>query len=210
MRLSAITLALMASALLMLRPSAADAEPQVTYLYPSEGDVLAEPPTQIRMCFASPVNNRDLHAGGDFQFNVVTPDGIPLGLRIVFDIDARGVTVFPGLPEDAPDGEWLFEWRVTDPDTLDPATGAIAFTVSPDGSPQPEELPESCLAATPVSAVTPTPVPDVTSTATPATAGEEDGDGLDTLAISLIAAASLVGAAAAAGLILRLIRRRKR
>lgn len=60
----ATLLALIAGALFMLRPSATDAQPQVTYLFPNEGDVLAEPPTLITMCFASPINTLDLHAGG--------------------------------------------------------------------------------------------------------------------------------------------------
>ena len=200
MRLLAFTLALIVSALFMLRPSATDAQPQVTYLFPNEGDVLAESPTLITMCFASPINILDLHAGGDFAFKVVTPGGTPLGLRIVFDSDGLGVAIIPGLPEDALEGEWLFEWRVTEPDTLEPATGSVEFTVGPDGSPPPEP-PETCREVTPVAGVTPT--------ATAAGAGEEDDDGLGTLAIILIAAASLVGAAAAAGVILYLIRRRK-
>lgn len=118
----------------------------------------------------------------------------------MFRFDGLGVDIIPGLPEDALEGEWLFEWRVTEPDTLEPATDSVEFTVGPDGSPPPEPL-ETCREVTPVTGVTPT--------ASPADAGEEDDDGLGTLAIILIAAASLVGAAAAAGLILYLIRRKK-
>ncbi len=184
MRLLAITLALAAGALLLLRPSDVNAQPEVTFLFPSEGAVLSEPPALIRMCFASPINVQDLHAGGDFSFNVTMPNNIDLGLRIVFQRNGLGVGIEPGIPDDAPEGEWLFEWRVTDPDTLEPATGTLHFRVDPDGSPLPEEPPERCK----------------TGASTP-------GGGQDILAISLITTASVIGAAAV-GLILYLVRRR--
>ncbi len=37
-------------------------------MFPEDGDVLVEPPPIIHMWFASPVNVRDLHESGDFQY----------------------------------------------------------------------------------------------------------------------------------------------
>lgn len=192
MRLLAITLALAAGALLLLRPADVNAQPEVTFLFPSEGAVLSEPPALILMCFASPVNIQDLQVGGDFSFNVIMPNSISLGLRIAFHRNGLGVAIEPGIPENPPEGEWRFEWRVTDPDTLEPATGTLNFRVDPDGSPLPEEPPERC----------------DTGASTPGGGQEDDEDGgPDILAISLITTAAAIGAAGV-GLILYLVRRR--
>lgn len=205
-----ITLAVTVGALLT-SPSATDAQPQVTFSFPSDGAVLAEPPAVIRMCFASPINIRDLHLGGDFSFEIITPDGIGLGARIVFQTDGLGVDVEPGLPEDSPEGEWLFEWRVTDPDTLEPASGTISFTVSSGGSPVPEAPPDCAAAGTPTAGGTPltadTPSASETPTATPIAEDGEDDDDSNILVISLIAATSVTGVA---GLGFIIYRRRRR
>jgi methionine-rich copper-binding protein CopC len=202
-RLAAIAaLALAVGSLLILRPAGVDAQPQVTFTFPEEGAVLAEPPPMLRMCFASPVNIQDLHDGGDFRFRVLNPEDLGLGLRIVFRPDGLGVDIYPGLPEEPQDGEWTLEWRVTEPDTLEPAEGTLRFTVEPGGAPVPEELPETC-------GETATPVPDVTATPE-ADEDEDEGDGgADVLLIILIAAACAAGAALL-GFILYLVRRRIR
>lgn len=159
--------------------------------------MLAEPPSIIHMCFASPVNIQDLDKGGDFSFDVLRPDGRRLGLRIVFQPDGFGVDVHPGLPGDPPEGQWTFEWRVTDAETLAPATGTVNFTVSPEGDPLPEEPLSRC----PSGDVAPT-----FETPTPA-AGEDDDDDQDILLLSLITTGSIIGVAVL-GLILYLVRRR--
>jgi len=197
MRLLAVTLTLMIGALILLQSSAADAKPQVTFVFPAEGDKLAEPPQIIHMCFASPVNTKDLDKGGNFSFSVAMPDGRGLGLRIVFQPDGYGLEVHPGLPGDPPEGQWTFKWRVTDPETLAPATGTVNFTVSPEGSPLPEE---------PLSRCAPGGEPPTFKTPTSA-AAEKDGGDEDTSPLYLIAA-GLVIAVAVLGLVFYLIRRR--
>jgi len=197
MRLLAITLALMIGVLMLLHSSPAAAKPQVTFVFPAEGDVLAEPPRIIHMCFANPVNIKDLDKGGNFRFDVAMADGRSLGLRIVFQPDGYGLEVHPGLPGDPPEGQWKFEWRVTDAKTLAPATGTVKFTVSPEGSPLPEE---------PLSRCPPGGEPPTFKTPTsPAT--EKDGGDQDIPVLPLIAA-GLVIAVAILGLVLYLIRRR--
>lgn len=170
-----------------------------------------EPPSIIHMCFASPVNIRDLDKGGDFAFGVLRPDGRRLGLRIVFQPDGFGVDIHPGLPEDPPAGQWTFEWRVTDPETLEPAEGTVSFTVSPGGSPVPEEPPSRCPARALPSTVgveaTPTPATGATPSPTPASGEDEADDDQDILLLALITTGSIIGAAVL-GLILYLVRRR--
>src|SRR3989304_1215996 len=84
----------LALALLLLFPLTAGAQPRVIEIFPEEGAVLAEPPELLHMCFATPVNIRDLDKGGDFDFSVLKPDGRGVGLRIVFQSDGFGVTIF--------------------------------------------------------------------------------------------------------------------
>jgi hypothetical protein len=50
------------------------AQTRVTLMFPEDGDVLVEPPPISHIWFASPVNVRDLHESGDFQYRVLTPD----------------------------------------------------------------------------------------------------------------------------------------
>lgn len=210
MRLAAVgLLTLAAGVLLLLRFPVAEAQPEVTATFPEDGDVLAEPPSRIRVCFASPVNIRDPGEGGDFGFTVTTPEGRNLGLRIVFQRNGLGVDVFPGVPDEPSEGEWGVDWRVTDPDTLEPTTGTINFTVGPDGSPVPEEPPISCAGGGP-----PTPRISPDSTPTPGDAAEggdegddEGDDGTDVVLLALITAGA-VGGAVVLGLILVLVRRR--
>lgn len=169
-------------------------------MFPAEGDELVAPPTIIHMCFANPVNNKDLDKGGDFSFDVREPDGRRLGLRIVFQPDGYGLEVHPGLHEDTPEGEWTFEWRVTDAETLEPATGTVKFTVSADGDPLPAEPLSRC----PAGGEEPT-------FATPTSTSVEDGgDGDDDQDIPLLALVTTgaVIVAAIVGLSLYLIRRR--
>lgn len=206
-----VAFTLAAGVLLLLQPSDAGAQPEVSFMFPEDGAVLAEPPPIIQMCFASPVNIRDLDKGGDFRFSVLKPDGSGLGLRIVFQRDGLGVNVLPGLPDDPPQGEWTYEWRVTDPDTLEPTMGTIHYTVSPAGSPVPEleePLPH-CL-----SDGSPSP-PGSTATQSPSdtpsptqSAGEDDSDDdQDILLLTLIITGAFLGAAVA-GLGLYFVRRR--
>ena len=204
-------LILTAGVLLLLQPSDAGAQPEVSFIFPEDGAVLAEPPPIIQMCFASPVNIRDLDKGGDFRFRLLRPDGRGLGLRIVFQRDGLGVNILPGLPEDPPRGQWTFEWRVTDPDTLEPAMGTIHYTVSPTGSPVPEleePLPRCLSDGSPAPpGSTATPSPSDTPGPTPAEGEDDSDDDQDILLLALITTGAFLGAAVV-GLGLYFVRRR--
>ena len=191
-----VTSIVTAAALLLVIWSPTGAQPEVTFLFPTDGDTLAEPPSAIHLCFASAVNIKDLDEGGDFSFRVFEPTGRGLGLRIVFQPDGFGVDIYPGVPEE-PEGEWTFEWRATDPDTLEPAEGAIRYTVGPGGDPPPDKPFSRCGGGSSPSTTSPTP----------ASADDGAAEGSDGLWIGLIAAAALAGAAVL-GLALYLVRRR--
>lgn len=196
MRFMKIIPALAVGIALLLGARPAAAQPELVLIYPEDGDVLNEPPPILQLCFKEPVNILDLDKGGDFRFGVITPDGRGLGLRIVFQPDGLGVGIHPGYPTPPLEGEWTFNWRVTEPVTLEPASGTIKFTVSPDGSPVPEKAPTPCGG---------TPFPDETPEPGSLTVDEDDG-GPGTLLVVIIATAALGGAAL---LVLLLLRRRR-
>ena len=203
-RLAALALPVAAAAaVLLLKLPVAEAQPEVTAIFPKDGEVLSGPPPMIRICFADPVNVRDPDDGGDFGFKVEDPEGNSLGLRIVFKIGGLGVDLFPGHSIGPNEGEWHVEWHVTDPETLEPTDGELTFTVGPEGSPVPEEPPISCAAGEPADSGTPAAGrPDVSEP-------DEDGSGGggDTLLIVIVAGA--VGGAALALLAYRARRRRR-
>ena len=191
MKLFAIVgLALATAALFLSLSSPADAEPKVVLMYPEDGDVLVAPPPIIHMCFASPINVQDLDKGGDFRFSVLMPKGQGLGLRIVFQPDGFGADIHPGYPKEDLEGEWTFQWRVTEPDTLEPASGTVKFTVAAGGSPVPEKDPEPCVGeGTPNASGTVSSTPNGNNSG----GGDDDG-GLDTTVIIIIAVAVAAGA----------------
>jgi len=196
MRFLMTVLVLAVGLALLLGTRTAAAQPELVSNYPADGDVLNEPPAILQLCFKEPVNILDLDKGGDFRFSVMTPAGQGLGLRIVFQPDGLGVGIHPGYPTPPLEGEWTFNWRVTEPQTLEPASGTIKFTVSPDGSPLPDKAPTPCGG---------TPFPDVTPEPGSLTVDEDDG-GTSTLLVVIIAAAALGGAAL---LVLLVVRRRR-
>ena len=224
--LSAIALALASSAA-FLTISGADAQtpdgaPVVIYESPEDGDVLGEAPFVLQLCFEEPINIKDLDKGGDFNFSLINDQGLGLGLRIVFQPDGFGVAVYPGpqqsplapLPTDQ-ERPWVFEYRVTDPETLDPTEDEITFTVDETAEPIPSETPPACAVLGPttdpiVSQQSPgaTRTPDATGETEPAdgspeaTPDEEDGveeedddDDADILTLALLT----IGAAGVAG-----------
>lgn len=187
-------------------------EPVITFQDPEDGDVLKEPPFVLQMCFKEPVNTNDLDKGGDFRFRLVQPDNKGLGMRIVFQPDGYGVAVYPGLPAsgEAPEGEWTWEYRLTDRvQPMDAIEGEVKFEVSAaEGSDIVSATPPACLApgATPV----PTAPRAGTVTPTPAngSGSEEDGGSdVDILRLALLTVGA-AGAAAVLALIGYLIRKR--
>lgn len=180
----ALTLALVLSPL--SGAVGAEGEPQVTFMFPHEGDTFAEPLLVLQMCFAEPINNKDLDKGGDFDFAVIPPNSPRLGARIVFQPDGQGVAVYPGFVEEAsPEGEWTYEWRVTDAATLVPLEGVVRYNVSESGDPILQPPPAPCVAGS-------TP-----SLNTPPAIENPDDDGPDVLLLALLT----VGAAGAAAVI---------
>ena len=191
--------ALALAAFLVILPLTAAAQPEPVFIFPEDGEVFSEPPPIFRLCFDKAVNIKDLDNGGDFAFKVITPQQHLLGARIVFRPDGMGVDVYRGIPLEPTEGEWTFQWRVTDAKTVEPKEGTLHFTVQSDGgSPVPEELPKTCdEAATPV------------ATETPSTSAG-DGDGTDTTILVIVIVAAAAGIGAAGFVVYRLVHRRKR
>ena len=157
------------SALFASPAHAADPQPVLVYQNPAEGAVLQQPAFGIQLCFASPVNIKDLDKGGDFAFTVTEPDGLGLGSRDVFQPDGYGITVYPGNPIGETTGQWKFHYRLTSPDAQSALEGDINYTVDPSGSPFPQATPPPCVAAggTKSPSPTPGPTPEPTATSSP-------------------------------------------
>jgi hypothetical protein len=157
---------------LVLAPStspahAADPQPVLVYQDPAEGQVIQQPAFGIQLCFASPVNFKDLDKGGDFAFTVIEPDGLHLGSRDVFQPDGYGVTIYPGAPIGEATGQWKFQFRVTSPDAQSALEGDINYTVDPNGTPLPQATPPTCVGSGGVASPSPTPTATPVITATP-------------------------------------------
>jgi hypothetical protein len=167
-------------------PVNAQGEPEITFIFPHEGDTFAEPLLVLQMCFAEPINNKDLDKGGDFDFALTPPNTPRLGMRIVFQPDGQGVAVYPGFVEGgSPEGEWTFAWRVTDAATLEPLEGVTRYSVREGGGPILQSPPATCVAGS-----TPT-------LNTPPVIEDPDDDGPDVLLLALLT----IGAAGAAAVI---------
>ena len=166
-------------------PPAGAQAPRIIDQFPEDGDVLEEPPFVLYMCFARPVNVQDLDKGGDFRFRLERPDSLGVGMRIVFQPDGYGVAIYPGYGLATPaaggtpaptiePGEWVWEYRLTDAETLEPLEGAVRFTVDPEAG-------EETLKATPPACQAPGATPPPTlirvGTQTPAPVGNSPGAG---------------------------------
>lgn len=188
-------------------------EPEITFLNPEQGAVLKEKPFVLQMCFKEPVNVNDLDKGGDFRFRVLQPDNKGLGMRIVFQPDGYGVAIYPGLSDgEVPDGEWTWEYRLTDKvNTSDATEGVVKFEVNAaEGKEIVSETPPACLGAglTPIPTA---PHPGATGSVTPTPdvidGGDEEDGGSDVdilkLALLTIGAAGIAGVLALIGYVVR-------
>ncbi|HET8943777.1 MAG TPA: copper resistance protein CopC [Dehalococcoidia bacterium] len=119
----------------VMAPTAALAEPKLTEASPSYGDVLEAIPEFLHLCFSEPVQVDDT---GDWKFNVKTPEGQALGIRIVFEPSGGCVDVYPGVTEEPPQGIWTFDWLVRAQSDGSEGSGAIKFQM---GELQPGETP---------------------------------------------------------------------
>lgn len=172
-------LALGLAALASLASAAyAQTEPiELTEVDPPDGARLEQPPALVHLCFSVPLKD-------DFAFNMEMPDGRTPGVSIVFQPGGQCVDAIPLLPDDAPTGEYSFDWRVSAAEGDEQASGTLSFRVTERGP-----------AATPSPAAGATP-PPATPPAGGTTAGSgADGDGPDILLTALVTTASVGGAA---------------
>ncbi len=116
-------------------PSTTHAQPEITEASPATGDVLQTLPEFFHLCFSEPAK---VEEASDWKFNVRTPDGRALGLRIVFQTSGSCVDVFPGVPEEPPEGIWAFDWLVHAQSDDSEGSGIINFQL---GELQPGETP---------------------------------------------------------------------
>lgn len=182
------------------RSASAD-QPEITYMFPEEGDVFSEPLLVIQICFKEPIDVRDLPPkdDGEFTFSLERPNGFNVGMRIVFQANGYGVAIYPGDPEDARIGEWVLSYHVRDRESLDPIDGTLTYEVREGGQPIITPTPQMCPSDGGTFAPTAEPSPDPNATPTPVVNVEEDGDS-DALLLSLLA----IGAAGGAGVLLLL------
>ncbi len=167
-----------------LAPMSARAEPELTEQNPAFGDVLEELPESLHLCFSEPVK---VDESKDWTFNVLTPEGRALGLRIVFEPSGDCVDVFPGAPEEPPQGIWTFDWLVHAQADDTEGSGVIKFQL---GELQPGE--------------TPLEKPDSETTTEPASS---DGGGSSTALYAAIGAGAALILVAAGGFALSRRRR---
>lgn len=89
-------------------PSAV-AQPELIESNPADGEHVVEALEVLTLCFSEPVDSED---SSNWNFSVKMPDGMPMGLRIVFQPDGRCVDLHAGIPKTAPQGTWTVEWLV--------------------------------------------------------------------------------------------------
>ncbi|MFQ5471613.1 MAG: hypothetical protein ACE5FA_01840 [Dehalococcoidia bacterium] len=183
--------------------AAAD-EPEITFQYPKpEGDVFSEPLQVIQICFAQPVDVRDKPPGGegDFNFKIERPDGLGLGMRIVFQANGYGVAIYPGILDEGFEGDWALNYEVRDAASLDRLSGRITWEVQSGGEPVITPTPAVCPTSgeppsTPIDNPNGTPAVSETPSSTPDGAGALDADGdVDILKLALLTVGAAGGAA---------------
>ncbi len=203
---------------------AAAKQPLATYVSISDGDVFSEPLHSVEMCFAEPIDTTDVARGGDFRFELLSPS-ISLGLRTVLQPNGYGAAIYPGLAPGDTNGDWVFNYRVTSPDTHEALEGTIKYRVDPSGRPAPKVSPPACLeggatpapgsatavptrrpTTTPSSSVGPSGSGGMSPTASPAVSSGDSGDSNpDILLLALLTIGAAGGAAVVAlfGYVLR-------
>ncbi len=188
-------------------PSPNNEAPRLVFQNLADGAVVNEPLFVIQICFANPINIRDLHLGGDFAFSVTDPGGRGLGHRTVFQPDGYGAAIYPGPPPGETTGEWAFGWRVTSPDGEQASEGEISYAVDPDGEESLTATPPVCVGeqgtATPLSEETPgattsspSPTSDASAIDRPENPDDDDDGDLLIVLIVIIGGAGIVGVAA--------------
>ena len=192
-------------------PEAHADEPEITFQYPKDGDVFLEPLLVIQVCFAEPIDVRDLppQGEGEFKFDMDRPDGLGVGMRIVFQPNGYGATIYPGLVDENREGLWGLTFQIRDRESLDTLNHTISWQVESGGASVITPTPAVC-PTTGEPPMTPIDDPDTTPVATDEPGGEGDldeGSDVDVLELALLT----VGAAGGAGVLLLIgyvIRRR--
>lgn len=147
---AAALVALVVAFTMLGSPAAHADEPVIVYQNLNEGDVLAETPYVIQMCFADPIDIRDQPDGGDWEFRMTSPQGSGSGIRIVFQPNAYGVAMYPVAPPSIPaiptneGGVWTYSYRVADQRDGKAIEGEVHFTIDPDADAIPRATPPSC------------------------------------------------------------------
>ncbi len=159
--------------------------PEITYMFPEDGDTVAEALTVIQMCFAEPIDVRDKQDGGQWDFSLTAPGNRGLGMRIVFQPDGYGAAIYPGLIDDDGQGTWTFTFRIADRQTGEETKETTSYDVGEGGIPPLEAPPPMCTSSGPSAPAT-TPA---ASSPEPTPANSLDGrddDGLGVLELALI------------------------
>ncbi len=131
MRLAFPLILVALTAALVLPASPAYAQIELTEVDPPDGAQLDAPPEMVHICFSEPVMIKD---PADFSFRYLVPDGRSLGLRIVFRPSGECVDVFPGIPDDSPEGRYTFEWQITAAEGGEEGSGTLYFQVGKGGT----------------------------------------------------------------------------
>lgn len=183
-------------------PEALADEPEITFQYPKDGDVFLEPLVVIQICFNAPIDVRDLPpiGEGDFNFDMDRPNGLGVGMRIVFQPNGYGATIYPGIIEEDIEGDWSLTFRVRDRESLDTLEHIISWQVQSGGDPIVTPTPAVC-PTTGDPPTTPIDNPDTTPVATDqgdGTGGLDEDSDSDVLKLVLLT----ISAAGAAGVLL--------
>lgn len=156
-------------------------EPEITFQWPPEdGLIFNEPLEVIQICFREPIDVRDKPpiGEGEFTFDMDRPDGLGVGMRIVFQANGYGVAVYPGIVDQNIEGQWGISFEVRDAESLEHLTGGITWQVR-EATGQPIITPTPAVCPTTGDPPT-TPIDDPDETDAPTVTPEGNGDnGLD-------------------------------
>lgn len=152
---------------------------------PPDGAELEAPPENVHFCFSEPVLVTD---DGVFAFKFVTPEELGLGFRAAFQPDGECVTIYPGLPDEPPAGEYRLEWQVTAAASGEESSGVLRYNVTEGAAVERSPTPETTVIVT--AGATPAGTPG-----SPDNNGESGDDQPDILLVALITVGGLAGAA---------------
>nr|WP_281496666.1 copper resistance CopC family protein [Ornithinimicrobium sp. F0845] len=140
----------------------ASAHDTLTDSSPSEGEVLQEVPTELRLTFSGEISDLGV------QFVVTGPEGRDV-VQGTPTVDGTAVT--QALAEELADGDYEAAWRVTSSDGH-PISGIITFTIEAGSANETATgTPEPTAAPTTEASTTEAPTTDASPTEDPTTGG---------------------------------------